>query len=154
MGGHGQQTGARMDPSRLVTTWLSTKWNRKKMLDNQRLNYSHCSKLLFKVLRSRRGKSCANISCPGPGRRTGSPCQLHLALPEWGYATGIAEPLRNRHRGFCPVLGHMSCGSSPPLHSRGPGHQSHLCLQLLPSSKLGSAGTQVWALFAGGLGRL
>lgn len=28
---------------------LSANWNRKKMLDNWRLNYSHCSKLLFKV---------------------------------------------------------------------------------------------------------
>lgn len=69
-----------------------------------------------------------------------SAVQLHLALPEWGCATGIAGPLRNRHRAFRPVLGHMSCGSSPLLHSRGPGHRSHLCLQPLPSSKLGGRG--------------
>lgn len=88
---------------------------------------------------------CKISAVQGQANRSGSSCQLQLALPKWGYATDIAEPLRSRHRGFCPVLGHVSCGSFPLLHSRGPGHRSYLCLQPLPSSKLGRADTQVWA---------
>lgn len=48
---------------------------------------------------------CKISAVQGQADRTGSSCQLQLALPEWGYATGIAGPPEEETQRLPPCAG-------------------------------------------------